>query len=230
MRGAQRNSVYSMTGAYERSRKYPGRLPVALAQDLDVVRRLRVRPDARQLQRLRVGDGHERPVHPPAPGHADVDRVVGRYGVEVVAGGETPFRELIGAVDIVELRGAERHEHRPLSGRGALDPEAHAFDDVLHRVAPGQREAAPRLQSLAVHVGVGVVEAGTHRRAFEVDHPRRMAAPGEHLGGGPERRDDAGRDSDRFRGPRSRVESQDVAVVQDELVLAHVGGLRSRER
>ena len=156
----------------------PGRLAVAFAQDLDVVRRLRVRSDACEFERPGVGDADERPVHPPAPRHADVHRVVRRYGVEVVAGGEASFRELVGAVDIVELRGAKRHEHRPLAGRRLLDAETYSFDDVLHRMASGEGEAAAGLQSLAVHVGVGVVEAGAHRRAFEVDDARRMAAPG----------------------------------------------------
>ena len=100
----------------------PGRLAVAFAQDFDVVGRPRVRPDARELESPGVGDADERPVHPPAPRHADVHRVVRRYGVEVVAGGEPSFCELVGAVDIVELRGAQRHEHRPLAGRGAARP------------------------------------------------------------------------------------------------------------
>ena len=102
-------------------------------------------------------------------------------GIEVVAGGKAPFRELIGAADVVELLRAQRHEHRPLARRGLLDSEARPFDDVLHRVAPGQGEAAAGFQALAVHVGVRVVEARAHRRAFEVDHPRRVAPAGEHL-------------------------------------------------
>ena len=162
-------------------------------------------------------------MHPPAPGHADVHRVVRRDGVEIVAGREAPFRELVGAADVIELRGAEGHEHRPLAWRGLLDPEAHPFDDVLHRVTPGERKAATGLQPLAVHVGVRVVEAGAHRPAFEVDDARRVAAAGKHLGGGAERGDGTRGDSDRLRGPRCGVEGEDVAVVQDQIVLAHGG-------
>ena len=198
-----------------------GRLAVAFAQDRDVVRRLRVRSDARELERPGVGDRDERLVHPPAPGHADVHRIVRRDGIEVVAGGEAPFRELVGAADVAELRSAQRHEHRPLARRGALDSEAHSFDDVLHRVAPREREAAAGLQPFAVHVGVRIVEAGADRRAFEVDRPRRVTAAGKHIGGSAQRGDGARGDADRLRSPGCRVESEYVTVVKDEVVLAH---------
>ena len=97
-------------------------------------------------------------------------------------------------------------------------------------MASREGKAAAGLQSLAVHVGVRVVEAGAHRRAFEVDDARRMAATGKHLGGGPQRRDDPGGGSDCLRRSRSGVEGKNVTVVQNEIVLAHVGASRFESR
>ena len=135
--------------------------------------------------------------------------------------GKRPSASWSGPADVVELRRAHGHEHRPLSGRGPLDPEAHPLDDVPDRMASGEGESAAGLQPLAVHVRVRIVEARAHRRAFEVDDPRRMPAPGKHLGGRAEGGDGARGDPDRLRRPGGVVEGQDVAVVEDEIVLAH---------
>ena len=201
------------------------RLAVVVGEDFDVVRRGRIAVDAAKPECRGVGDGDERAMHPPAPGNADIDRVVRRDRIEIVAGREPALLELVGPADIAELGRAHGHEHRPLAlgspGAGARD----RVHDRGHRVPAGQRVTAARLQPLAVHVGVGVDEARTHRAAAEIDYPRAAAAAGQHLFVGAYRRNASRRSRNGARQPRSVVQRDDLSAVKNQVVFGKHRGL-----
>ena len=197
------------------------RVAVVVGQDLDVVGRLGVAGYPSAPQRGRIGDADERPVHPPAPRHADIDRMIGCHPVEIVARREPALVELVGPADIAELGRSHRHADDPFAGRRARRRAADGLGDGGDRMPAGERVAAARFETFAVHVGVRIEQAGTRGRSREVDHPGRAAPPGEHLGRRTDRRDSSRRDGDRLDVARRPVESDHAAVVQDQIVLRH---------
>src|SRR5262249_57029018 len=82
------------------------RLTASVLQDLDVVRRGRVARHARAPERQRVGNRRKRAATPPAPHCANVDRVVGGDGIEVMAGWETDVGPPPCAADGLSLAGS----------------------------------------------------------------------------------------------------------------------------
>ena len=146
-----------------------GRLAARILQDLDIVRRGRIAGDAGARERQRIGDRRKRTPAPPAPYRADVDRMVGRDRIEVVAIGKTAVGQLVGAADVLVRRLAHRHEHDPLAGGRGLRGAFHHRDDVGDRVQAGNGDAAARLEAFAVGMRVCVEEPRQHRTTSQVD-------------------------------------------------------------
>ena len=202
-----------------------GGLALGVLQNLAVEGRRGLGCDAGNLEGGRVGHRGERRPAPPAPDGADVDRMVGGHLVQVVAVGIASVLELLGAVDEGVQVGAHLalhgHDDDPFSGRRARGRLAHGLDDLGDRLLALDADAAARLQALAVQVGVGVVQAGRHRLAGQVDdlgkgrpaleQRRRLADPrdapvaeGHGLGDG-----------------RRAIEGDDLAVVKNGVVIGH---------
>ena len=219
-RGAAKQRVldHRRVGAVE---KHAGRLTRLVLDDLDVVGRLGGARDAGARQRLCVGDADEWLMHPPAPGHADIDRMVGRDRIEVVARREAAFLELIGAAYVAELGRSHRHEDEPFALGRAPGREFDRLDDRADRVSSGQRVTAARLQSLAVHMGVGIVEPRAGRPPPEVDDAGRPTPPREQVGRRADGRDAPPRHGDGLGDGPEGVHRNDLAVVQDQIVLGH---------
>ena len=197
------------------------RLAVLVLDDLDVVGGFGGARNPGLGEGRRVGHRDERPVHPPAPGHADVDRVVGGYGIEVVAVGKTALGELIGTADVIELGRPQRHEHHPRALRRPRRRRLDGVDDAGDGMAAGQGIAAARFEPLAVHVGVGIEEAGARRPAGEVDDARRPPPTRQDVGRGAEGRDNPVRDGNGLGDAGLGIDGDDRSVVQDEIVSGH---------
>ena len=149
--------------------EHAGRLAARILHDLHVVRRRRVARDPGALERQRIGHRGKRAAAPPAPHRADIDRMVGSDGVEVMAGRKTPVGQLVRSADVFVRRLAHRHEHDPFAGGRRLRRAFHHGDDVRHRVQAGNGDAAARLEAFAVRMRMRVEETRQHGPPAQVD-------------------------------------------------------------
>jgi hypothetical protein len=129
----------------------------------------------RATQRQRVGNRRKRTPAPPAPHRANVDRMVGSSGIEVMAGGKTALGQLLGSADVFMRRLAHGHEHDPLAGRRRPRRALNGLDDIGHGVKAGDGDAASRLETLAVRMRMCVEEPRQHRTAREIDEAGRRS-------------------------------------------------------
>jgi hypothetical protein len=111
--------------------------------------------DAGALERLGVGAGDERHgAAPESPDRADIDRIVGRGGVELPPGRPTFLGKHVGNIEVIR-RIADRHGDDPFPGLFGAREFGDAVLDIADRAHPAQR-GKHVAQCLAIHVGVAV--------------------------------------------------------------------------
>ena len=151
------------------------RLPASILHDLDVVRRGRVARHARAPERQRVGNRRKRTATPPAPHRANIDRVVGSDGIEVMAIWKTAVGQLLGTTDVLVRRFAHGHEHDPLAGGCRLRRTFHDVDDAGDGVKAGDGDAAARLETFPVRVRMRVEKPRQYRTTLKINELRRRS-------------------------------------------------------
>ena len=104
---------------------------------------------------------------PETPDRADIDRVVGRYAVELPARREALFGEVARHVPVIG-RLADGHGDDPLAGLGLgdqlFDPRQHVVDGAAAR-----ERGKDRFQPFAVEMGMAVDQPGHDRATAGVD-------------------------------------------------------------
>ena len=198
-----------------------GRLAARILHDLDIMRRRRIARHAGARERQRVGHRRKRTAAPPAPDRADVDRMVGRDRIEVVPGWKAAVGQLVGAAEIFVRRLAHRHQHDPFAGRGRLRRPLHDLDNFGHRVQPGDRDAAARLETFAVGMRMGVEEPRQHGAAREVDELGRGRGILKERCVVADRHDVTRSHRDGLRQSRAAIERDDLAAMQDQIGRKH---------
>ena len=206
---------------------HPGGLARGIAFDRCSVRRFRIPVDAGEREGGRVGDRREWRHAPPSPDAPDQHRVIGCCRVQVAPVGEAAFGELARLVDVARhaMLGRElhRHENDPFAGRRPRRRFAHDLDDLRYRGEPSDRDPAAGFQPLAVHVRVGVEDAGRHRAAPGVDDPSLAPAPPQNLRRGADRLDPPVPDRECLRLRPRRIEGEHASIAKDEVGFGHVG-------
>ena len=172
--------------------------------------------DPREPQRLAVGDRDERErVAPVAPDRADVDGVPRGDAVQLPARREPPLLEVLRHIEVVG-RVAERHRHDPLAGRRHSHQGLDALEHVLDRGGAGER-GTDRLETFAVHVGVGVDEARDDGAAAEVDQAGVAMGERADLGISPHGDDAVVGDGHGLREAEGGVDRDDRPPVEDQI-------------
>ena len=151
--------------------------------------------------------------------------MIGRRRVQIAPVGEAAFRELAGLADIarhaVLRRELHRHQDDPLAGRRPRRRRAHDLDNLRDRAEPPDRDPAARLQPLAVHVRVGIEEAGHRGTAAGVHDAGLPPASAQDLGVDADPDDAAFADRERLGLGPGGIEGENASVVEDEIGLGH---------
>src|SRR5690606_9153861 len=127
-------------------------------------------PDTVELESERIHRRITRRLAPIAVRAAQINGVIRRRAVELVAVGHPPLGEGCRSVE-VERRFAHRHGDDPLARRRLRGEPTHVIEHVRYRARTGERGTnEPRARS--VEMRVRIVEAGNDRGAVQVPHSR----------------------------------------------------------
>jgi hypothetical protein len=148
--------------------------------------------------------------------------MIGRGGIELLPGRPALLRKNAGHVEIVGLV-ADRHGDDPLAARGCARELGDAALDVGDGAHASER-GVDAFETLAIHVGMAIDEAGHDGAAGEVDHARRRGDMLGDRGVRADRENLVARDRYRRSDGEIAIDGDDLAVLEDE-----VGGTCGRE-
>jgi hypothetical protein len=165
--------------------------------------------DAVQFQRRAVENHEAGRFAPEAARARNIDGIVGRHAVEIMAIGQVAIDQRFVRVPIIR-RLADRHGHDPLAGLAFGGELADAVENVGDRFSPLQRRTK-RLQPKAVGMGVCVIKAGYQGASAEIMYQRARSAQFHHRVGASSRQDTAASDGNGFGRTAGAVQHQHVA-------------------
>ena len=177
--------------------------------------------DPGELHCRRIGDADEWPVHPPTPRHADVNRIIRRNRIQILARWKAAFLQLVGPADIAQLGRSHRHKDDPFVLRCPRDGVRDRVGDGGDRMPPGERITAARFEPLAVHMGVGIEKPRAGRPSIKVDHPAGPSPVRKQLGGTSNRAYQPAGHRHGVGNPRAAVQRDDRTVMENKIVLGH---------
>jgi hypothetical protein len=153
--------------------------------------------------------------------------MIGRNGIEVMPIRKAAIGQLLRTADILVRWLAHWHQDNPLASRCCLCRVLYDRGNISHRAKASDRNPTARLEAFAISMRMGIKQSWQDRATAKIDQLGRWSRVSEQGGAVANCHDATRTHRDGLRQPRTAVERDDVAPMQDQVRRKHRGPFRS---